>query len=551
MNRVNKDSNNYKQQVFDYANSLVKEKLKKKGKYVEDEEKVYVIYARKSTKGKKRQERSIPDQIKDCQKLAKKLKVKPRYIFKEKETAKIPGKRDVFYEMLSGISHKRFNSIITYHPDRLARNMKDAGEIIDLLDKGIIVDLKFATYTFVNDANGILTLAIQFALAKQYSDNLSMVSQRGSYNIAKEGKAPLKRPKYGYKIDQKRYFRPDGENFRLIRKAFTMALEEYPLEEIADYLNKNNFCFDGKKTKITKQKLSKIFQDTFFAGFYIYGSEVVDLKKVDFLFKPVVSCLEFLQLRKVLKDKLVFKRSDNAKTILFSKMVYCGYCGNLMSPGKPRSSGKGGHRYLTLRCNNKDCRTRLDKTLKRGLRGKVIFRYISDLLSSGLELDKKAYEAYKKESKKVFDKQRKEFLSQLKSILRQISEINKTIDIKTRALANASGDLIDKLNQEIKELEIDKKKLETEKKEINQNIEIIDYNLKAKIMSYEKFLNFFKYLDNTIKTSENRYLVDKVIRMIFLNFTIKNQKVVSYQLNPNFEKYIKIPSVLSSRSGRT
>ena len=545
----------YKNQLLEYAQFLVKEKLSKKGKYIEDKKPIYVIYARKSTKGKskgkERQERSIKDQVKACQQITNSLKVRPLHIFKEEESAKKAGKRDDFYKMLDWIKKGRCNSIIAYHPDRLARNMKDAGEIIDLLDRGIIVDLKFSQYHFVNDANGVMTLAIQFALAKQYSDNLSAVSQRGSINIAKEGKAPTKMPKYGYKLNSQGYFRPDGENFDLLKQSFKLALGKAPLEEIADFLNENSFYYKGKKTKMSKQKLSGVFQDTFYAGLYLYGPEVIELKKVDPVFEPMVTPLEFLQLRQSLKDKYSFRRTAQAKTIIFSKMVFCGYCGNLMSPGKSRSSGKSRYRYLTLRCNKKDCQSRFDKTIERGLRGKVIFDYILELLASGLEIDRATYEAYRKEGKNVFQTKRQEFVNQLKSISRQITEIDKTIETKTNALANAKGKLIDRLNKQIEDLTKDKQLLKEKKKNIQENIISIDHSLESQLVPYKNFLNFFKNISNTIKTSNNRYLVDKIFRMMFLNFTVKNQKVVSHQLNPNFEKFVKIPSVQRSRGTQT
>lgn len=75
------DSNSdYKQQVFEIAQNIVFGRLRSAGKPVPDgKPPVYVIYARKSTKGKKkkqdgkyieRQERSIPDQIKDCKEMS-------------------------------------------------------------------------------------------------------------------------------------------------------------------------------------------------------------------------------------------------------------------------------------------------------------------------------------------------------------------------------------------------------------------------------------------------------------------------------------------------
>lgn len=155
----------YKQQVFQIAQRIVFDRLEKAGKPLPDDKPpVYVIYARKSTKGKKknqdgkqveRQERSIPDQIKDCKALAKREGLKVVDILKEEKSARKSANREVFEEMMDEIkSKKSYNAIICWHPDRLGRNMKDAGEIIDLIDRGIIKDLKFSQFSFQRDPNG-------------------------------------------------------------------------------------------------------------------------------------------------------------------------------------------------------------------------------------------------------------------------------------------------------------------------------------------------------------------------------------------------------------
>jgi len=72
-----------------------------------------------------------------------------------------------------------YNSILSWHPDRLSRNMKESGEILDMLDNDLIVDLKFSSYTFNNDTAGKMTLSILFAMAKEFSDKLSDDIKRG------------------------------------------------------------------------------------------------------------------------------------------------------------------------------------------------------------------------------------------------------------------------------------------------------------------------------------------------------------------------------------
>jgi len=114
----------------------------------------YVIYVRKSTDEKDKQIRSLGDQIIECKEFAEKNGLKWVDIIKESESAKEPDIRPKFRKMLDDLKTGKYEGVIAWHPDRLARNMKDAGEIIDLVDKEIINDLKFVSFTFNNDTSG-------------------------------------------------------------------------------------------------------------------------------------------------------------------------------------------------------------------------------------------------------------------------------------------------------------------------------------------------------------------------------------------------------------
>jgi site-specific DNA recombinase len=149
----------------------------------------YILYARKSTGDEERQARSLGDQVLECKDVAisRNLNVASKPI-KESESAKEPDIRPKFRRMIDDIKAGKYDGILAWHPDRLARNMKDAGEIIDLLDKGIIKDLQFVSFTFENNASGKMLLGIAFVLSKQYSDQLSNNVCRGVKRSIEEGK---------------------------------------------------------------------------------------------------------------------------------------------------------------------------------------------------------------------------------------------------------------------------------------------------------------------------------------------------------------------------
>ena len=100
----------------------------------------FFIYARKSTDSEDRQIRSIGDQISELQELAKKENLEIVDTIVEKQTAKKPG-RLLFAEMLKRIEEGEAVGILAWHPDRLARNSVDGGQIIYLVDTGVIQEL--------------------------------------------------------------------------------------------------------------------------------------------------------------------------------------------------------------------------------------------------------------------------------------------------------------------------------------------------------------------------------------------------------------------------
>src|SRR3989344_5108908 len=152
----------------------------------------------------------------------------------EKQSAKEPDIRPKFRKMLDDIKQGKYDGIIAWHPDRLARNMKDAGEIIDLLDKQIIKDLQFVSFTFENDTAGKMLLGMSFVLSKQYSDKIRDDVKRGIRRSIEDGKY-LSKAKHGYYRDRNMMLRPDGDNFTLLKNAWQMRLQGKTQEVIAKY----------------------------------------------------------------------------------------------------------------------------------------------------------------------------------------------------------------------------------------------------------------------------------------------------------------------------
>ena len=105
----------------------------------------YILYCRKSTDEKDRQVLSIEAQIAELKEFAQREKFSVVEVITEAKTAKIPG-REQFAEVLRRIEKGEADGILSWHPDRLARNSIDGGKVIYLLDTGHLKDLKFPTF---------------------------------------------------------------------------------------------------------------------------------------------------------------------------------------------------------------------------------------------------------------------------------------------------------------------------------------------------------------------------------------------------------------------
>ena len=119
----------------------------------------YIAYCRKSTDEPDRQILSIEAQVAELEEFAAKENLKIVSFITESKTAKEPG-RQKFAEVLEKIENGVAAGIISWHPDRLARNSVDGGKIIYLLDTRKLLDLKFPSFWFENTPQGKFMLGI-------------------------------------------------------------------------------------------------------------------------------------------------------------------------------------------------------------------------------------------------------------------------------------------------------------------------------------------------------------------------------------------------------
>lgn len=519
---------------------------------IDSKEYTYVIYARKSTESEERQVRSLGDQVLECKDLADKLGLKlASTIVKESESAKEPDIRPKFREMIEDVKKGKYDGIMAWNPDRLARNMKDAGEIIDLLDKRIIKDLKFVSFTFENNTTGKMLLGIAFVLSKQYSDQLSDNVKRGIRRSIEEGKY-ISSAKHGYYKDRNQFLRPDGDNFVLIKESFQMRLQGKSLDEIAEHLNVHGYSYarkgggQRKLYRMDKKRVSEFLRDPFYCGVLLYGYNIVNLEEI-YEFVPAVSVDEFLKMNKLSSIKKAFKLSEIAfgrKSVqadLLRGIVLCGKCGDTLTAGVTPKKGKDGKvtRYFYYRCDNRQC-----ESYGKSTRAKEIINWVIEFLQAHPFTSKSIYKRYSQEMLKVIEQKESECAHLLKSLAQQKTQAETRLE-KTKDL------LLGETDPTIKEVfKKDLKKIENKLHELVQSIAQAKEQkakIQSSILAYSDFIELFKNLAHTVKKTASMQDLDFIIRQIFLNFTLEGKKVAHYTLNSPFREFVEMGVVTVGR----
>lgn len=511
----------------------------------------YVIYARKSTDDSDKQTRSLPDQISECVDFVEKNNLilgRPK-VLQEAISAKTSDKRPKFRQMLEAIKKGQYDGIIAWHPDRLARNMKEAGEIIDLLDKGIIKDLQFVSFNFQNTPSGKMHLGITFVLSKQYSDQLSVNVSRGIKLSIQDG-LYINRPKHGYYKDSGQRLRPDGRNHELIKDAFALRIQGKTFKQIAEYLNEQAYeraYKDGvhKPYKWLPQMVQRVLRDPVYAGVVAYGEgNIADLTELyDFI--VAVSVEEFMAAnnlkggdKELAKLARSYRKGDNVKADLLRGMVYCCECEEPRSAGITRKKEKTGvTNYFYYRCDTPGCKLQNTST-----RAKVVIDFVKDFLAKKPFSSKAAYDHYATEMKQVElerSRDRRALLNQL--LGREKAFTKKQINIKDYILEEEDQRFVEDFKKDLLKNEKDLKQVQADIEKLRA---LIDTE-KSAVLLMPEFLENMEKVAKIVASTKTMAELDFCIKKMFSNFFVDRKNVVFATLSEPFSRLVD-PKVVSS-----
>ena len=491
---------------------------------VDESEIKYALYARKSTQGDEQQERSIKDQVNECiERVVVPDKLNLVKTIKEEFSAKEPDTRTKFKALLEDIRNGKITGIIAWHPDRLARNMKDAGEIIDLLDTGILKSLKFATATFENNPTGKMMLGISFVLSKQYSEHLSESVTRGNKRATEEDGIYLGKLKHGYYIDSDRFLRPDKDTFTIVQEMFNMRLSGLTQKQVADWANEQGYKVrrrgkDPKPFKWEKDDVSKLLKDPVYAGVLKYGESFVQLNtKYDFI--PMISVDDFYKINGITSldsNKILSiqkKKDSDIRANLLRGIVFCGACSKPMTSMVVDKKNLGviiESRYY-YKCETEGC-VMYGKSARAAIVLDAAFQPFLNMHESGL-LTKQSHQEIMKRVKVAVKKKNRELSSKIVSQQSKISKLQAQYDdTKLYLIQNKEVSSHFNLDELKKSVNDEKAKLVKLKTALEAEKEVI--------LNYEEYLKLFRAIPVILSNVRYMKVMDELLRFFFLNFTI-------------------------------
>ncbi len=271
---------------------------------------------------------SIESQVKEMVALAEKEGLEIVEWKRESHSAKEAGARPVFNEIVEEIKVGKYNGILTWAPDRISRNAGDLGRIVDLMDQGLLRDIRTYGQRFTNNPNEKFLLMILGSQAKLENDQKRINVKRGLRARAEMGLFPGMAV-CGYLNDQRNDHTceivVDPIRASTMRQVFEkVGNDRWSGRRVYGWL-KNELHFTSRTGKaLSLSNIYNLLRNPIYCGVFEYprGSGSWYTGK----HKPLIS----RDLFQAVQDKIAEDNRPKKKfqDFTFTKLMVCGVCGS-------------------------------------------------------------------------------------------------------------------------------------------------------------------------------------------------------------------------------
>ena len=424
----------------------------------------YFLYTRKSSESEDRQVQSIDDQVGRLKKLANDLGLNIKKTYAEAKSAKKPGNRPMFDEMIQRIENGEADGILCWHLNRLTRNPIDSGKLSWLLQQGIIKTIQTSERQYLPDDN-VLLFNIEAGEANQYILNLSRDTKRGllkKLNLGwHNGIAPL-----GYLNDKEnKTIITDPERFNLVRKMWDLMLTgNYTPPKILDKANEK-WGFRTRKFKrmggneLSRSGIYKIFTNIFYTGIIKNNGNQYEGKHTN-----MISLEEYDRVQMLLGR--TGKPRPKHHEFAFTGSIRCGVCGCLYTAETKKKllKSKEIHEHTYYHCTRKSKKRKCDQ--RKNIPAKELDIMIEEEIEKYTilpEFLQWALDGLNKKNDTEIEDRTKIYEMQHKTLVKTQEELDELTKMRYRKLINDSAFLKEKntLQNKISQFKKDLRETET------------------------------------------------------------------------------------------
>lgn len=235
----------------------------------------------------------------------------------------------------------------------LSRNAGDLGSIVDLMDQGLLQEIRTYGQTFKNSPNEKFLLMILCSQAKLENDNKSINVKRGLRTRVEMGLWPGP-PPTGYlkekRMDRKCESILDPERAPVIKKIFEkVAYEQWTGRKIHHWLKFDlNFRSSYGKKHLSLGNIYRLLETPFYYGSFEWPKNSGNWYTGKH--EPIITKELFDLVQKQIKSQVL---RIEGKEFAFTKMMICGLCGSGICADEKFKKQKNGnvHRYIYYGCS--------------------------------------------------------------------------------------------------------------------------------------------------------------------------------------------------------
>jgi site-specific DNA recombinase len=341
----------------------------------------YGIYARKSDDDTSVTEKSIDDQVAELETIKERDSLLVVRKWRESKSAKIPGKRQAFTEMIRLIEKGTIDAILVWHVNRLVRNMEEGGKLVQLFVEGKIKEIRTPSGTYKTGDN-ILPLVVEAASAAQFSLDHTNAVNRGRRSKTRQGGWNHKAPQ-GYLNKRHQYIsrigiiEKDPERFDLIRKVWEMALTgAYTYKQIQTTLN-DTWGYRTRRTqkrapsRLSEDAIRELLANPFYAGNIREEGEIIAGEHKDI---AMITIDEFQRVQEIFGKR--FHQSVHEYEYPYTGLMHCAYCAQSVT-AETRRIKSSGRLWTGYHCSNSG-----NKCTAKGMDHEFVERKVVEALES-------------------------------------------------------------------------------------------------------------------------------------------------------------------------